>query len=108
MRAGSLRNRVEFQRDGGTSQDAYGAPVANWSTYALRWARIETLGGGEDEVSRTYAAICSHAITVRDLDALAISPAHRIKLGARIFAPHAILPDERNREFRIMATEVVA
>ncbi len=108
MRAGQLRNRIELQRNTGTAQDAYGAPVDDWQTYALRWARIEPLSGGEQEAARTYAATVSHAITVRDVGELTISPGHRIKLAGRIFSPHAILPGERSIQFRIMATEIVA
>jgi SPP1 family predicted phage head-tail adaptor len=106
MDIGKLRHRVELQHDTGTAQDAYGAPTADWQTYGLRWAEVVPVSGREAEYAKSYAATVDHKITLRYC--VDLKPQHRIKFGARLFYPNAILDrDGRKRELTVFATEQV-
>lgn len=104
MNAGKLRNRIEFQEDQGTAQDAYGAPTSDWNTVARRWARVEPLSGRELEVARAQAATVSHRVTLRHWPDL--RPWFRVKFGDKYFAIDAAMnTEERDRETVLLCTE---
>jgi SPP1 family predicted phage head-tail adaptor len=106
VKAGTLRQRIEFQEDQGTTQDAYGAVTADWNTVARRWAEVVPLSGRELEVARAQAPTADHRVTLRHWPDL--KPHHRVKFGDKYFAINSVLnTDQRDRELVLLCTEAV-
>lgn len=84
MRAGTLRHRVSLQSRSET-RDAMGGTTLSWLTYATRWARIETTGGGESPVGAGVASETTHTATMRyDSSLSVVVPRNRVLFGSRV------------------------
>lgn len=67
MRIGPMRERLTLQQDQGTTQDAYGQPVANWQDVATVWAEVTPTSGMERFVqgAAQETAIATHRVRIR-------------------------------------------
>lgn len=100
-----MRERIEVQSRT-TTQNAYGEPVATWSTLATVWARVEPLSGRELWQAAQVRPDVSHKVTMRHYPGL--SPKHRLKLGSRIFNIDSVLNiEERERLHQVLCKEEV-
>lgn len=104
MRAGKLRHRVEVQENRYTTQDAHGAPVTEWTTFAVVWAAIEPMGGSEAMVANQVNAAGTHKVTIRG--GTTVTPKHRVRTETRVFDVNAVTDtEERGRETILACTE---
>ena len=86
--------------------NTYGEQVRTWSTFATVWASIEPLSGNELENARQRVAKASHLIRCRHV--ASVTPKMRLIYGSRTFDIGAAMDvDERNRELRLLCTEVL-
>lgn len=105
MRAGNLRHEVAIQSRS-TSQDEFGQPVETWSTVATVWASIDPISGREFIGKSGEAAQVSHRVVMRHT---AVTPAHRILFGSRVFdVQHVGNYRERNEFLELLCAERVA
>jgi SPP1 family predicted phage head-tail adaptor len=65
---GPLRHRLQVQRLGTPTPDAFGALTQNWGVIATRWGRVEPLSGRELFAARQVQADVTHRVTMRYLD----------------------------------------
>lgn len=87
MRAGELRDYVEFQRNTPTRGDS-GEEIDNWSTHIYAWVKIRATGGEEN--------ITAHQLRMRYAD---VVHTDRVVFGSRIFDIVSVLDtrgDARN------------
>ena len=106
MRTGKRRHKVIIQKDTGTGQGDYGAPVENWVTHATVWVSIEPLRGGERfDAQRLNPEIenkigCPYVAST--------TPKMRIKYGSRYMNILAVIDqEERHRELQLLCAEWV-
>ena len=105
MRAGRLRKRVELQSRA-VAKDDIGGTAGAWGTDATVWASIVPTGGQERYSNNKESAEVTHKIKIRNYAAL--TAAHRIKFGTRIFDIQYINDlQERGADVEIMAIEQV-
>lgn len=103
MRAGELRHRITIQRATET-QDAFGAVVQTWSTFATLWAGVEALSGREFFAAQQVNAQVSHRIRIRYLSG--VTPKMRVVFGSRTFNIEVVMDDGRRRELQLLVSEV--
>ena len=105
MRIGKLRHRITIERVVET-QDADGAVIETWSTYATIQASIEPISGREYFAAQSTQADVTHRIGIRYLSG--IVPKMRVKYGSRIFDILSVINvNERNRELQLMCRESI-
>lgn len=107
MRAGALRSLVTIQKETRVA-DAAGGYSTTWGTFAADvWAGIEPLSARERLRASQLEQAVTHRITLRYSDDVkALSAAHRVKFGTRLFNIAGIVNlDERNRELQVLAVE---
>lgn len=107
MRSGALRHLVTIEKETRVA-DAAGGYSTTWSTFAANvWAGIEPLSALEHLRASQLEQAVTHRIRLRysdDVKGLLVT--HRIKFGTRLFNLTGIVnPDERNREFEVLAVE---
>lgn len=96
--AGELRHRVEIERNRNAGDERGQLPEA-WETIGYRWAKIETLSGGEAEKVRSVVGDQASAVTIRYFEGL--TNAHRFKFGKRILNIGLVNQVEQKNEFQI-------
>ncbi len=104
MRAGELRQRIIIEQNTPT-RDAFGAEVPHWSTFATRWAKIETVNGAETIEQQQAAARLTHQMTIRYCSGLA--PAMRVNWNGRLFDITAILEDNVKHQTILQCAEAI-
>ena len=103
MRAGKLRHRITIEQNTPT-RDALGAEVDSWTTFAVRWAAVEPLGGREFWDAAQVNAERRTRFRLRHL--AGVTPAMRVSFDNRVFDIHAVIDaGERNRELELVCTE---
>jgi SPP1 family predicted phage head-tail adaptor len=108
VRAGQLRHPVEIQEDRGTQRTTSGVPVPDWRTVDTVYMAIEPVRGREYANANRQIADVTHMIWMRYNPDVTVTPANRLKFGARIFDVEAVLnEEERNYLLRIEAKEEV-
>jgi SPP1 family predicted phage head-tail adaptor len=105
MDAGPLNKRITIEAPT-YAQDAYGAEVPTWATWATTWASVEPGSSTEPKVADAYTPQTSYVFTIRYRAGLL--PSYRIRYGSRTFGITGIKnPAEANVTLVIDATEVV-
>lgn len=96
MRTGSLRHRIDIQREKSpATRSESGEEVPVWQTLVTRYASIEPLSGRELWQARQVRPDVTHKIIMRFF---AMTPKYRLKFGSRIFNVVSVLnPGERAR-----------
>ncbi|GJQ40299.1 MAG: hypothetical protein JETCAE02_27110 [Anaerolineaceae bacterium] len=62
-----------------------GGTTFAWQTYATRWARIDTMSGGESPVGAGVASETTHTVTMRYDSSLSVTvPRDRVLFGSRV------------------------
>ena len=99
------RHRVVLERLGTPVQNTFGEPVETWEEYAVRWAGVEPLEGREYLQAQQTQTAVDHRIRLRyDTETALITPAMRIRYGARLFDIQSVIdPEERHVELPLMA-----
>jgi SPP1 family predicted phage head-tail adaptor len=102
LQATDLRQRITLEQPSETAGDA----VVSWTVKATAWAEIRTLSGLERS---GIAAEATHRVRLRFRSDLAINPRWRLGLGStrKLNIVSVFDPDGRQREFVLMAQEVV-
>lgn len=105
MRAGKLRHKITIESKS-NAQDAYGALVETWSTYATAWASIEPLTGREYFEQGKVSSEVTTRIRIRHISG--VTNLMRVKFETRIFIIVTVINiDERNKEYVLMCKEVI-
>lgn len=105
MKAGKLRHRVTIQT-ATENQDSFGQAVKTWDDTATRYASIEPLTGRELFNAVQVQPDVSHRVTLRHYEGL--TPANRLKFGARYFEIKSVLnTEERGLETVALCVEKV-
>lgn len=111
MRAGHLRHRITVQQ-AATAPNAYGEPIATWSTYLTAWASIEPASGREYQAAATQQQAVTHKVRMRYRDG--VTPEMRIKFTDRTSTDRyfdiesVIEPQVRGVELVLMCREQLA
>ena len=64
-RPGKINRRVELRRDTGTTQDAFGSHIEDWTLIGSRWAEINPGKGGEVFAQESERATQTVIIVIR-------------------------------------------
>ncbi len=107
-RVGALRHRVTIEAENAAPDGAGGLtdPWANPTEVATVWAEITPLSGDERLRAMRLEDRVSHRIRMRYR--ADVTPAHRLRLGTRVFNMRAVTNDgERDRWLTILAEEGV-
>ena len=105
MRAGKLRHRITIEQNTPT-RDALGAEVDSWSSFAVRWAAVEPLGGREFWDARRVNA--ERRVRFRLRYVVGVTPEMRVSFDGRVFDIQAVIDvEERNRELQLVCEEQV-
>lgn len=112
MNAGKLRHKITIQQQTQTLSDS-GQPTDTWADFAIVWAAINTIGGGETWRAQQANPLLTHEIAIRFMRGL--NPKMRVKYvdsndgnRVRYFGIDAIKNvGERNAEIRLMCIEDV-
>lgn len=111
MKAGSLRHKVEIQRNSGEgSYGLHGEETDNWVKHFDCWAEIVTLSGRELELARQNYPTASHTISIRYDSRLDNEgkTRYRVAYKDRTFhIEHASNTDQRNREWVLTCGEEI-
>jgi len=100
---GNLRRRITLEAAARAS-DGGGGVAVTWSAVATVWAEIKGLSGAEVVVAEGLQGKVTHEIVIRKR--LDVSPAMRLRYGARIFTIWAVLDRDGPEPFiRIQAEE---
>ena len=67
--AGKLRSIITIQQPD-PGQDAMGAPLDTWTTFATVWAQVSSIGGSEAFRGEQFSPEVTHEVTVRWIDGL--------------------------------------
>ena len=104
---GNKRQRVTIERNDESATGSFGDRTPAWVTVATRWASVVPLRGREYLAAHQVQAEVTHRIFLRhDSVTSAVTPKHRLKIGARVFdVLSAVDIEERGREVEIMAVE---
>lgn len=103
--AGKLKRKITIESKS-NAQDAYGALVETWSTYATAWAAIEPVSGSEYFRNGKVTSEVNIRILMRYV--AGVTNLMRVKFGTRIFAivtANNLL--ERNKEYELMCKEII-
>lgn len=105
MKAGKLRHLLQIQ-ERTELKNSYGEPVETWRPTSSTWGEIKPLSGDELFNANQIKPNVSHEIRIRY--GSAVTPGDKMKFGARTFHIESVMnQDERNRELRILARELV-
>ncbi|MFZ6801931.1 phage head closure protein [Undibacterium sp. Di24W] len=104
MNAGRLNRRITIQSFG-TTQDAIGQEIQDWSTFAQPWANIRFLNGVESVKADAEVSVSKVSIRIRYRQD--ITEAMRIVYNGITYQIKAVLPDEAKRDHVDLACEVV-
>jgi len=100
---GTLRRRIVLEAPT-RSPDSGGGSAVTWGVVATLWADIRALSGTEQVVADSLQGRVSHEITIRKR--MDVSPAMRLRYGARIFVIWAVLDRDGTDPFiRVQAEE---
>jgi len=100
---GALRRRVTLEVPARVPDGGGGAAIG-WTTVATLWAELKSLSGAEVIVAEGLQGKVTHEITIRRR--MDVSPAARLRYGARIFVIWAVLDRDGQDPFmRIQAEE---
>lgn len=103
MAAGELKHRIAIQGITRTA-DGQGGYTEAWSDVVTVWAKIEALSGRELWQAQQVQSAVTHRITIRYRSD--ITPAMRIKYGARYFNVDAVInPDEGKEQLQLLCKE---
>lgn len=112
MNSGNFNRRVTVQQiESNPETDAHGevdlTNEANWETYAVRWAEIQSEGGKEFWKVNKVNAEVSHLIRIPyDRLTLGIDSKMRIRLGDRTINIVSVVdPDERHEVIEMQCKE---
>lgn len=108
MRIGPLRKRVTLQGDAGTTQDAYGQPIAAWQTIATVWAEVTPTSGAERFVpgAAQETAVASHRIRIRYRSG--VTPGMRALYEGRVLDIERVDdPTGRRAELALICRELI-
>jgi SPP1 family predicted phage head-tail adaptor len=107
MRAGQLNKRLTLQRQA-AGLDSAGGASGEWESIATLWAKVEPIGGGENEQARQTVANATLRVTVRASQGLTITTADRLKHRSRFyFIGHVNDLESRGREIVLTCGEAV-
>ena len=84
MRIGPLNKRVAI-RSASTTRDAYGEPIASWSTDATVWASVEPLSGRELVSAQVQHAETTHRVRMRYQPNTTVTAEKRLLYDSRVF-----------------------
>lgn len=70
MRAGRLRHRITFKKQG-TGRDKFGQPIPAPETIATVWAQVRPAGSNERLAAAQMQSALTHVVTVRYSETLA-------------------------------------
>jgi SPP1 family predicted phage head-tail adaptor len=92
MRAGKLRERIQFQARS-TVQDTLGQQLTSWAPVPNTpgWAEFRTLSVAERQAAQSKHSEITHEVTVRYASVLSdprVVAAWRILYGSRVFEIH--------------------
>lgn len=100
---GNLRRRVTLEA-AARAPDGGGGVAVTWSPVATVWAEIKALSGAEAVIAEGLQGKVTHGIVIRKR--MDVSPAMRLRYGARIFIIWAVLDRDGSDPFiRIQAEE---
>lgn len=108
MRIGPLRKRVTLQRNTGTTQDAYGQPVASWQAVTTVWAEVVPASGLERFVPGAVqeTAVLTHRVRLRYRSD--VTPGMRALWGSRVLDIERVDdPTGRRAETVLLCRELV-
>jgi SPP1 family predicted phage head-tail adaptor len=100
MKIGKLRHRIHVQEDLGTTYDADGNVIHNWTTIATVWADVMPLSGREALLAKQINATTTHNIRVRSMPELRQDM--RIRFGDRYFDINAIIDDREVQRHQLL------
>lgn len=93
MKAGTLRDRLELQEQGG-GVDGWGTPLPNdWITVERIWGNVRHLTGSESIKAGADTSTVKASIRIRRN--ASATPACRILHGDKVYDIEAVLPDAR-------------
>jgi SPP1 family predicted phage head-tail adaptor len=91
------------------TQDAAGAEVPNWGTFASVLAEVKPITGtkqAERFINKQMVAMVTHLVTVRYV--AGVTPKMRIQFGTRYFGiKESLNTEERNIELAMYCKELV-
>jgi SPP1 family predicted phage head-tail adaptor len=99
---GALDRRLVLEAPSDTADGAGGA-VTGWASVAEIWANVAPSTGSERFLSDALRVQVSHRITIRNR--ADITPAMRLRDGARIFRISAILDRARRNRLVLLCLE---
>lgn len=99
---GELRHRAAIEAKTLTPDGGGGFSEA-WETFALVWAGLEPVSGGERFGPGRLEARVSHRIRIRRLDG--VDAGQRVRIGARLFAIRAVLDEGAQAQFLTLLCE---
>jgi len=100
---GALRRRITLEA-ASRAPDGGGGAAVSWAPVATVWAELKSLSGAEVVVADGLQGKVTHEIIIRKRTD--VSPAMRLRLGARIFVIWAVLDRDGPDPFiRIEAEE---
>ena len=100
---GALRRRVTLEAPVRTP-DGGGGVTVTWALVATLWAELKSLSGAEIVIAEGLQGKVTHELTIRKR--MDVSPAMRLRYGARIFIIWAVLDRDLPDPFiRIQAEE---
>lgn len=83
MKSGPRDDLITIERNSGTQEDAFGAPVEAWTSYAERWAKVVYGTGSERRQAGNEGAQQSATFrTLADPETLAVTTGDRIIFGS--------------------------
>ena len=100
---GALRHRIALQAPARTP-DAGGGVAVTWTTVAVLWAELRSLGGSEVAIADGLQGRVTHEFRMRRR--MDVSPAMRLLYGTRVFVIWAVLDRDGPEPYiRIQAEE---
>lgn len=95
-RAGQLRERATFQREGGDTEDALGDGDGSWVALDTRWVRMTPLRGSEGVAAQALEASYDYRLEMRDSTfARSITEADRVLVKGVPYQIRSIRPTEK-------------
>ncbi len=90
MKAGTLRHRVRLLSPTSTS-DSFGQPIETYTTSGYRWAKVEELPAGEQQINDGTTNKVRIKVTVRALGTKIISARSRIEYAGAQYAVVSVI-----------------
>jgi SPP1 family predicted phage head-tail adaptor len=105
MDAGILNRRIIIQQPS-AAQDAYGQPVAGYTTLATVWAAVEPLSGRQLFAAKQAQSEVSVQVTIRYL--ATVTTAMQVVYGTHIYGIDAIIDYESRHESMVLLCKEIA